>query len=241
MAAEDIPKTAVTMPFEFLRMPFGLVNAAQTFQRFIDQVLYGLTCSYAYLDDILVDSSDADEYLDHLRQVFTRLRDHSIQINLAKCILGVDSLEFLGHQVDKDGIRPLEERGRIIRDYPQPDTQSELCKFLGIINFDHRFIPGCAQILQPLNDLLSSATKKDAPLHWTDSGLTAFKRTKEALANASLLLYPQPHAPTCIVTDASDVAIDRSAAATHWDGVESNCLLLQEADISPDELQHFRP
>ena len=74
VAPEDIPKTAVTMPFglfEFMRMPFGLVNAAQTFQRFIDQVLYGLTCSYAYLDDILVASIDADEHLDHLRQVFT--------------------------------------------------------------------------------------------------------------------------------------------------------------------------
>ena len=138
---------------------------------------------------------------------FTRLHDHSIQINPAKCILGVDTLEFLGYQVNKDSIRPLEERVRVIRDYPQPATQSELRKFLDIINFYHRFIPSCAQILQPLNDLLSSATKKDAPLHWTDSGLTAFKRIKEALANASVLLHAQPHPPTCIVTDASDVAV----------------------------------
>lgn len=184
MAPEDIPKTAVTTPFdlfEFMCIPFGVVNAAQTFQRFIDQVLYDLTCSYAYLDDILVASRDADEHLDHLRQVFTQFRDHSIQINPAKCILGVDSLEFLGHWVDKYGIRPREERVRVIRDYPQAATQSELCKFLSIINFYHRFIPGCAQILQPLNDL-SSATKKDAPLHWTDSNLTAFKTIKEALA-----------------------------------------------------------
>ena len=105
-----------------MRMPFGLVNAAQTFQRFIDQVLYGLTCSYAYLDDILAASRDADEHLDHLRQHFTLLHDHSIQISPAKCILGGDSLEFLGHQVDKDGIHPQEERIQVIRDYPQPAT-----------------------------------------------------------------------------------------------------------------------
>jgi len=92
----------------------------------------------------------------------------------------VESLEFLGHQDDMDSIRPLKKTVRVITNYPQPATQSEFRRFLGIINFYHRFILGCAQILQPLNDL-SSATKKDAPLHWTDSGLTAFKRIKEAL------------------------------------------------------------
>ena len=56
----DIPKTTIITPFglfEFLRMPFGLRNAAQTFQRFIDQVLQGLPFSYAYLDDLLIASS----------------------------------------------------------------------------------------------------------------------------------------------------------------------------------------
>jgi len=104
---QDIPKTAITTPFrlfEFVRMPFGLVNAAQTFQRFIDQVLRGLPCSYAYLGDILVTSKDADEHLQHLRQVFTCLKDHGIQVNPAKFVLGATSQEFLGHLVDKDGI-----------------------------------------------------------------------------------------------------------------------------------------
>ena len=51
-------------------MPFGLVKAAQTFQQFIDQVLYGLIFSYAYLDDVLVASKDTDRHLQHLRLVF---------------------------------------------------------------------------------------------------------------------------------------------------------------------------
>ena len=57
----DIPKTAITTPFglfEFVRMPFGLRNAAQTFQRFIDQVLHGLHFSYAYIDDLLIASDN---------------------------------------------------------------------------------------------------------------------------------------------------------------------------------------
>ena len=128
----DIPKTAVITPFglfEFVRMPFGLRNAAQTFQRFMDQVLRGLPFSYAYLDDILIASQDAEEHHSHLRQVFTRLQDHGIQINPAKCVLGEPSLEFLGHLVDKDGIQPLGDKVRAVRDFPQPTTQHELKRF----------------------------------------------------------------------------------------------------------------
>ena len=84
---EDIPKTAVTTPFglfEFVRMPFGLRNAAQTFQRFIDQVLRGLHCTYAYIDDVLIFSQTAEEHVNHVRQVLQRLHDHGVVINPAK-------------------------------------------------------------------------------------------------------------------------------------------------------------
>ena len=206
----DIPKTAVVTPFglfEFTRMPFGLRNAAQTFQRFIDQVLRGLTCSHAYLDDILVASKDKDEHLCHLRQVFTRLQDYAIQLNVSKCVFGVASLEFLGHHVDQHGIRPLPSKVRVIQEFPQPRTQSELRQFLGLINFYHRFDPGCASILQPLHDLLSPPSKKDTQLTWTSEAASAFTRSKDALAAASLLCHPQLDAPTCIIVDASDRAV----------------------------------
>ena len=80
-------------------MPFGLRNAAQTFQRFIDQVLHGLPLSFAYFDDILVASHDAAKHLDHLWQVFTRLQEHGLQIHPDKCVLSTTSLDFLGFHV----------------------------------------------------------------------------------------------------------------------------------------------
>ena len=72
VAPEDLPKTAVATPFglfEFLRMPFGLHNAAQTFQRFMDEVLQGLDFAYAYIDDLLIASTSPEEHLQHLRAV----------------------------------------------------------------------------------------------------------------------------------------------------------------------------
>ena len=206
----DIPKTAVTTPFglfEFVRMPFGLRNAAQTFQRFIDQTLRGLQFCYAYIDDLLIASHTPDEHIEHLRQVFQRLSDHGIVINPAKSVLGVSELDFLGHRVSAEGIRPLEEKVRSIRDFPQPTSVRKLREFLGLINFHHRFIPNCAAILEPLNKLLSATGHNARHLPWNEQATTAFAAIKDALADATLLAHPKPHAPTCIMTDASDIAV----------------------------------
>ena len=79
MAEKDIHKTAITTPFgmyEFIRMPFGLRNSAQTFQRFINEVFNGLNFVFTYVDDILIASKDEKEHIIHLRQVFERLYNH---------------------------------------------------------------------------------------------------------------------------------------------------------------------
>ena len=206
VAPEDIPKTAVTTPFglfEFTRMPFGLRNAAQTFQRFLDHVLHGLDFAYVYIDDVLIASQNPEQHLNHLRQVFTRFTQFGIIINPQKCILGVPELQFLGHMVSSKGIRPLEEKVQAVRDFPTPSTQRQLREFLGMINFYHRFIPNCAQIVQPLNSLLTPSRKD---LNWSTQATEAFTSIKKALADATLLAHPHTEAPLSIMTDASNIA-----------------------------------
>ena len=205
---DDVPKTAVITPFglfEFVRMPFGLRNAAQTFQRFMDQVLRGLPFCFVYLDDLLVASPDMDTHLEHLRQVFKLLSDHGILIHPQKCAFAVSSLDFLGHRVSAAGITPLQSKVEAIQDYPQPTTTGQLRRFLGLVNFYHRFVPHCADILQPLHALLSAhpVRPKSAPLTWTTDAETALDAIKAALQNASLLSHPHPTAEVCLMTDAS--------------------------------------
>ena len=118
---EDILKTAVVTLFglfEFLRMPFGLQNAAQTFQRFIDQVLRGLPYCYAYIDDLLVASNSPKQHQEHLHQVLQHLYEHGIIINPSKCEFGVTELDFLGHRVSSQGIQPLPERVKAVKEFP---------------------------------------------------------------------------------------------------------------------------
>ena len=205
----DIHKTAITIPFglfEFVRIPFGLRNAAQTFQRFMDQVLHGLSFCYAYIDDLLIASTTSQEHLQHLRMVFERLKGHGIVINPNKCVFGAKELDFLGHHIDHNGITPLKDKVQTICNFPLPDSQRKLRQFIGLVNFYHRFLPHGAELMQPLHALLTSKPKSQT-IVWHDTTLAAFNATKDALANATLLCYPMPNAPTCLMTDASNIAV----------------------------------
>ena len=205
----NIPKTAITTPFglfEYLRMPFGLRNAAQTFQRFIDQVLRDLPFCYCCIDNILIASSNPEEHQQHLILVFERFKELGVISNPSKCEFGVKHLTFLGHFVTAQGIQPLPDKVEAIQQFPQPNTQCKLREFLGLINFYHQVIPHCADIVRPLHTLLAK-TKTKQPLAWYDNTVKAFNDIKQAIASASLLSYPTPDAPTNIMTDTSNTAV----------------------------------
>ena len=188
-------------------MPFGLRNAAQMFQRFMDQVLCGFHFCYVYIDDVLIASQTTEEHRNHLCLVLQRFNEYGIIINPTKCMLGVQKLHFLGHHVTQQGITPLPEQVQTIRDFPQPRTLRKLREFLGLVNFYHRFIPQCATILTPLNSLLKYTSTNSRTLQWTPAATTAFQEIKDTLANATLLVHPKPDALVNIMTDASDVAM----------------------------------
>ncbi|XP_015111521.1 uncharacterized protein LOC107037474 [Diachasma alloeum] len=109
VAREDIQKTAIITPFrlfEFPYMTFGLRNAAQTFQRLIDEVTRDLPCLFPYIDDILAASEDAEQHREHLRILFQPLQDYGLIINVAKSVLGQPEVLFLGHVINAQGIKP---------------------------------------------------------------------------------------------------------------------------------------
>nr|VZI17555.1 unnamed protein product [Spirometra erinaceieuropaei] len=207
VAPEDVSKTAVTTPFglfEFLRMPFGLRNDSQTFQRFVDRVLRGLPFVYAYIDDLLVASSTTEEHMEHLTTVFDRLQQFGVVLNPSKCVFGVRSLEFLGHMVDSHGIRPLPSKVAAIRDFPPPTSKRQLQRFLGMVNFYRRFLPNCADLMLPLTNMLSGPKGR---LELTGEALTAFERIRNSLADATLLTHPAPEAQLSLMVGASTVAV----------------------------------
>jgi len=209
IAKDDIPKTAVTTPFglyEFPVMCFGLKNAAQTFQRFINNVIQGLDFVFAYVDDVLIASANVDEHVANVRETLQRLQHAGVAINPGKCVFGVSELTFLGHLVNQHGCRPLPERVSDIHKWPLPSTKKGLQRLLGSVNFYHRFIPHAAQLQSPLYALASTVRKKDGPLVWNQDAREAFEKCKQALADTVTLVHPRHDTPLRLSTDASSTA-----------------------------------
>lgn len=205
----DVPKTAVVTPFglfEFLRMPFGLKNAAQSFQRLMDATLRDMPFLFVYLDDILVASSSEEEHQAHLRILFERLTQHGLIVNPAKCLFGVSSIHFLGHLITKEGAAPLPAKVEAVSAFPRPNTARALREFLGMVTFYHRFIRRAAHTMRPLYEALKDKSPGQA-IDWTAERETAFDATKAALSQAAMLAHPSHKAPIAITTDASDYAV----------------------------------
>jgi hypothetical protein len=169
VATEDIPKTAIIMPFglfKYLFTPFGLFNATQTFKRMMDCTTDGLEGVFAYLDDSRVGSPDRQTHLCHLEAFFTALAANDLAINLEKCVFSASSLKILGHMISATGAASTADHATEIENGPPPQDIKQLQHFLGMVNFYHYFLPKCAQILKPLTDLLKGGAKT---LEWTVS------------------------------------------------------------------------
>lgn len=236
----DIPKTAVTTPFglfEYTAMPFGLRNAGQTFQRHIHQVLAGLDFCVPYFDDLLIASTSESEHLEHLKLVFSRLRDYGLKLNPGKCVLGKNSVKFLGCFITAEGVRPLPDKVEAIANFPKPETISQLRRFLAMINFYRRFLPHAAKMQIPLNGLLTNCKKNDKrPVDWNGEAEVAFLQCKSALADAATLSYPDPHLQMCLLVDASSTAVGAALNIVTTSGPKP--LAFFSRKLSPTEIRY---
>lgn len=208
MDPKSIEKTAFNVEnghFEYLRMPFGLKNAPATFQRVMDNVLQGLqgNICLVYMDDIIVFSTSLEEHIKHLQKVFERLRNARLKIQLDKSEFLRIEVEFLGHLVTKDGIKPNPRKIMAIQKFPIPRTAKEIKSFLGLLGYYRRFIKGFAKLTRPFTKCL----KKGATIEHTPEYIKTFEICKNILCNDPVLQYPDFEKPFILTTDASNVAI----------------------------------
>ncbi|UYV80769.1 hypothetical protein LAZ67_19001675 [Cordylochernes scorpioides] len=237
----DREKTAFITPdglFEFKVMPFGLCNAPATFERMMDNLLKGLrwTICLCYLDDVVI---FADNFPDHLRRlevVLNCFKRAGLKLNPGKCSFGASNIKILGHQVDKDGIRPDDDKIKAVSQFPIPKNLQQLRSFLGLSSYYRRFIKNYADIARPLNSLLSKGTK----FQWNTDQERAFQKLKNALTSKPVLGHFDDDAPTELHTDASGYGIGAVLAQKQGNGEKviayaSRTLLKSEKNYSTTE------
>ena len=238
MAPEDIKKTDIITPFglyEFLRMPFGLKNSAQAFQRLMNGILGDMDRVFVYLDDILIASPSLEQHLADLHEVLRRLDEAGLCINRKKCILAAEQVKYLGHVVDANGVVPQPAKVDAILAMPRPNTKVELQRFLGCVNFFHRFLPDIAATLAPLHALTASVSTQKATLLWQSVHDEAFAAAKHALCGAVKLVHPDPKASLSLTTDASNVAV--GAVLSHG-GPDGQPIAFFSKKMSPAEVKY---
>ena len=208
---QDRCKTAFSVPrgkFQFRRMPFGLKNAQATFQRYMDDVVekckkrgaHGLD---AYVDNLIIYTISFEEHTKILRILLTVLEEHKMSLRKDKCEFAYNSIEFLGFKVDGKNITPCQANLDKIHSFPTPTNKKSLQRFLGIANYNRRFINRYSDICVPLNRLTSSKV----PFLWTSVEQTAFDTIKKEFHSGLSLFIPEWSKDFVIKTDASKVPV----------------------------------
>ena len=143
--------------FECNRMPFGLCNAPATFQWLMQNCMGELNLIYCliYLDDLIMFSQTAEEHLHQLRVIFDWLREYNLKLKPSKCSLFKEKINYLAHQVSKQGVQPSDTNLKAIAECAPLQTYTETRAFLGLVGHYRWFIKGFAWIAQPLNEHLA--------------------------------------------------------------------------------------
>lgn len=205
---EDIPKTAFVTnegSYEFLKMPFGMMNSGATLVRGIRKLLQGMRNVDTYIDDILVHTKTWKEHLDVLRELFGRLETSGLTVRPSKCVIGAEGVTFLGHHVGEGVIGLDEDNVDKIRKAPRPKTKKDLRSFLGLIGYYRDFVPNFAAIAAPLTDLTRKGTPNN--IHWEEAQENAYTTLKDMLCREPILKLPDHSKPYILRTDASDYGL----------------------------------
>ncbi|CAF4537834.1 unnamed protein product, partial [Rotaria sp. Silwood2] len=186
--------------FHFNVMPQGLKNAPCSFQRIMYELLVNTRWDFClvYIDDVIIFSQTFDQHVAHLNEIFSVLHNANLHLNPQKCSLFKGEINYLGHTINQQGIRPLHDNVKSIIKLPTP---KQVHSFIQAANYYRDHIDNFSKIAAPLYPY----TKKNATWKgWTPQMENAYNELKRRLTTSPVFLnFPDGKSPLVLSTDAS--------------------------------------
>lgn len=198
------------------RLAFGVSAAPCIFQRVMSSALADMDGVACLLDDVAVTGATLEQHNQRLRRVMQKLNELGFRLNRKKCVFAANSITFLGHMIDGEGLHPAPAKVKEIQEKPAPTNKETLRAFLGLYNFYQKFLPDRATLLEPLYRLLESKT----PWKWSECEQTAFEKAKLLLASDLTLVGYDINRELLLICDSSEYGVGAIIAHVMDDGSE---------------------
>ena len=169
----------------------------------MESILRGIPGVVVYIDDIFVTGKTEADHLAALKEVLAWLRKAGLRLKKNKCEFMQLSVKYLGYRIDAEGVHPVEEKVKAIREAPIPKNVTELKSYLDLLSHYGRFLPHLPSVLAPLYKLL----RHNTPWHWTSKEKASFAKSKELLTSLQVLVHFDPELELVLACDASTYGI----------------------------------
>ncbi len=196
----------------------GFGGSANIFQAQIMDLLASLKFVQAYMDNLLIITRRIlDEHLQKMEAVLTRLRDAGLKVNaVTKSSFCAHEIEYLGYILTREGIKPQSKKVQVILALNLPNNVKELRYFLGMVQYYRDMWARYSEMLAPLTDLVGECGEmkttrmnktKKKPWRWDPIHQQAFDNVKAAIAEETVIAYPDFSKSFEIYTDASSTQL----------------------------------
>lgn len=202
--------------FQVNRLQPGIKTAPSIFQQLIDTMMAGAEGAFPYMDDFIVGGINDKEHDTNLYEVLKRIQDYGFRLKIEKCSFGQKKIEFLGHIIDTNGIRPSPDKLKTLQNIPPPADVQQLQAFLGAVTWYSKFIPSLKDLRGPLDELLC----KEIDFEWRATHQTAFEKLKGVLASDLALTHYDPSKKLIVAADASSYGMGAVLMHEMTDGTQ---------------------
>ena len=161
----------------YTRLGMGIKVSPDIAQSVINKILDGLDTE-GYIDNCGYWSDGSfDDYLDQVDKILTSLDDNGMKCNPLKCDWMVQETDFLGQWMTPTHIKPMKKKIDTILQMDCPTTTTQVCLFIGAVNFYKSLFPQSMHLLLSLTELT-----RNVPFSWNDEKECAFHAMKAIIS-----------------------------------------------------------